>query len=349
MLRNFKYTFFFLLVLLGYAQIDLHAQTFPLDSLDKNLKQLGNYLFNRNHDTNYIANYNDKLAVKLLANTKINFFQLQDNASNNNIIYRPNRGINLGFGFSYRWIALDLAFSSRLQEKNELSDKNFFDFQGRVYSSRHFMETKLQYYYGYKMEAINSTVLENEDSGVIREDIRTISLGLQYLYAIKYDKFSFKAPFVMSEIQLKSAGSPIVGADFNMYILDSDSSMIPGELEGELTEKLGFTDFNTLSLSVKFGYMYTFVVKKHFFLSVGIIPGLVYSTGDYYTESRERIKAHLNYSIKGISTLGYNGKLFFSGIQLITDTHNVKVHKDAYTQLSNGKITLFLGYRFDVG
>jgi hypothetical protein len=46
----------------------------------------------------------------------------------------------------------------------------------------------------------------------IRDDIRSISTVLQYLFAFDYDKFSLKAPFIQNEIQRKSAGSLLIGS-----------------------------------------------------------------------------------------------------------------------------------------
>ncbi len=59
----------------------------------------------------------------------------------------------------------------------------------------------IQYYYGYyiaKQSGISQTLSDIQKQ---RNDIRKINLGLQWLYAFNYERFSMKAPFVFNETQ----------------------------------------------------------------------------------------------------------------------------------------------------
>ena len=60
--------------------------------------------------------------------------------------------------------------------------------------------------------------------------MEVLSVGLNAFYIFNSERFSYKAAFVRNQIQLKSAGSLIIGASFDMFILDADSSIVPPEL-----------------------------------------------------------------------------------------------------------------------
>ena len=312
------------------------------DSVMKKIEKVGTYLLYRNHDTTYIKSYADKFGLKLVAVNKYNYFTLIDKNTNNRLRYRPELGINLGLGIAYKWFAFDLVFNFGIRENQYFTNEDFFDFQGKIFSSKQYIEATLQYYYGYQTDNMS----EISEDAKVRKDIRTINYGLQYLHAFNYDKFSIKAPFILNDHQRKSAGSVIGGFGFSLNIMDADSSVIPQELSNDFSEKLHLRDLNTINLTANAGYMYSFVYKEHFFLTLGLIPGLTISYGDYWTHERQRLKLNLSYNIKTMNAIGYNGEKIYGGFQLVSDALYIKIDKKNYTQTSHGKLSLFIGYRF---
>lgn len=332
--------------LIFLISIEGTGQILPKDSLDNKIKGLQHYLLFRNHDSTYIKSYANQVALKLVAINKINYFGVKDANTGAGIRYRPEYGVNLGVGVSYKWFALDLAFNIGLRENKDFENSEYFDFQGRVFSSKQFIEGSMQYYYGHIVANISGIDDEISDVPEIRDDIRTISFGLQYLYAFNYDKFSLKAPFVLNEIQLKSAGSPIFGASFSYFSMDSDSSIVPHNLMEYFDPKLHLTDFNVISLAINVGYMYTFVWKKHFFITLGLIPGLNFNLGDSKAEERESFKWNVSYRIKTMNAIGYNGGKYFVGFQFVGDWNNIRMYERLHTKFTHGSLKLFVGYRF---
>ena len=322
------------------------GQIISKDSIDKKMEGIQYYLLYRNHDSTYIKSYADQFALKLVAINKINYFGIKDKNTGAGLRYRPEFGVNLGVGVSYKWFAIDLAFNIGIRENKDFENSEHFDFQGRVFSSKQFFEGSLQYYYGHILGNVSGIDEGNYEFPEIREDIRSISFGLQYLYAFNYDKFSLKAPFVLNEIQLQSAGSPIFGASFAYFSMDADSSIVPQSLTEFFDPKLHMNDFNVISLAVNMGYMYTFVWRKHFFITLGLIPGLNFNLGDSKAEQRESFKWNVSYRIKTMNALGYNGDRFFTGFQFIANGYLSKLEKKLATGVGYGKVSFFIGYRF---
>lgn len=323
-----------------------YAQTLNPDSLMQVVEEFGNFLLYRNQDTTYITNYSEKFTAKLIGVYKFNYFRVKDNRRNTNISYRPDRRLNLGVGFSYKWFALDLAFNVGISEKTDFLSSKYFDFQGNIFSSRQFISATYQYYYGYQVNKFAGVDTRINPESKIRDDIRTVYLALEYLFALNYDKFSLKAPFIQNEIQRKSAGSFLFGVNFNMYNLEGDSTIVPTEALGDFNEKLYLTDLNSTSLAISLGYMYTFVWKEHFYVTISAIPGLGINAGDYKTDFRQPYKTHLYLGFKTMNSIGYNSQKLFGGFQFTGDTFRTRIDKKLNVITGLGKAKFFFGHRF---
>ena len=151
---------------------------------------------------------------------------------------------------------------------------------------------------------------------------------------------------MLNEKQRKSAGSPIFGASLVLFTMNSDSSIVPNLAKEYFDEKLHITDMGVISFAVNFGYMYSFIWKKHFFLTLGLIPGLNFNLGDTKVQERDFFRWNISYKVKTMNAIGYNSSRFFSGIHMVGDINNVNLRDKLGTQFSNGSIKFFLGYRF---
>jgi len=347
---NSKHRFVFLLLsffALILTSNDVNSQ--QADSIFKKIEGFGDFLLYRNHDTNYISNYGNEVAVRLVAVNKYNYFRIRDGINDSRLRYRPVRDVSLGFGVSYKWFALDITFALGLRNNSEFENTRSFDFQGTMFSSKQYISGTIQYYQAYKMANFSGESEPINELSERREDIRTINFGLQYMYAFNYTKFSFKAPFVFNEVQLKSAGSPILGAGFNMFVMDADSSIVPPEFSNDFDPLLHMRDLNILSVSISLGYMYTFVYKSHFFLTLSLIPGLNINGGDFYTDTRNYNSPSINVKINSMNAIGYNSKKFFVGFNLISESFFSRLGSKMTVEIGHGKFNFFVGYRFGVG
>lgn len=351
MLQKTPRQFLYPIKIIGFLFIisgadDCDAQVLNPDSLMNKMEEFGNFLLYRNQDTTYIKNYSDKFVLKLIGVNKFNYFKIKDNRENTSVRYRPDRRLNLGIGFSYKWFALDLAFNVGITENSDFQNSKYFDFQGNIFSSRQFITATYQYYYGYQISKFNGVNTDQYPQSSNRDDIRTIFLNLEYTFALNFDKFSLKAPFIQNEIQRKSAGSFLLGASFNMFTLDADSAAIPSTVLSYFNTKLHLTGLNTTSAAINFGYMYTFVWKEYFYVTLSAIPGLGINSGDYKTDYRQPYKTHLYIGFKTLSSIGYNSYKIFGGIQISGDTFRTRIDKNLKIVNGLGKLKFFIGYRF---
>ncbi len=340
-----KSTYLFVAILL-IVLLPYNTKSQEIDTTQKGLDYIEHYILYRNHDSSYIKNYSQKISVKLVAINKYNYFNIIDRNNKTSIKYIPLRDVSLGLGVSYKWFAIDLTFSLGLNKNSDFENTRSFDFQGSMFSSKQFITFILQYYQAYELSNMKGIGGYLSEEVKRREDIRTINLGFQYMFATNYTKFSLKAPFVQNEGQRKSAGSPIVGASFNIFVMDADSSIVPEEAAEYFSPNLYLTDLNILSASLSFGYMYSFVYKKRFFLTLSLIPGVNISSGDYYTDSRQFSPLSIHLKLNSKNAIGYNSKKFFIGFQFIAISYFSNFDKKQLAEIGHGKFSLFIGYRF---
>ncbi len=320
------------------------AQT--VDTLMQVINTLTDHFLYRNNDTNYIENYGNQVALKVVGLTKINYFRVRDLTNKTSVKYRPERDLNLGLGVAYKFFSFDITLGLGLNKNSNLENQRSFDFQGRIFSSKQYISATMQYYQGYNLSDVFGVTVIPNDSSVNREDIRTTNFMLQYMYAFNYTKFSLKAPFVFNERQKKSAGSVIAGVTFSIYSLTADSSIVPIELSPYLNPITHLNSLNVFNIGARAGYMYTFVFAKHFFATGSLIPGLVLNYGDYALESGYELPTGFNFSLNTMNSVGYNGTRFFTGISYISDIFSVKIAKKQGFTVGSGKINGFVGYRF---
>jgi hypothetical protein len=323
-----------------------HARSQQADTTKKGIEFIRHYLLYRNHDSAYIKNYSEKISVKLVAINKYNYFRLRDRVNKTSIRYAPVRDVSFGLGVAYKWFALDITFALGLENRSEFENTRSFDFQGSIFSSKQYITFTIQYYQAYELNKMKGVDIIMSEELKRREDIRTINFGLQYMFAVNYTKFSIKAPFVQNEGQRKSAGSPIIGASFNMFVMNADSSIVPNEVSDYFEPGLHLVDLNILSVSASIGYMYSFVYKKRFFLTLSLIPGLNVNAGDYFTDTRNFNSPSINLKLNSLNAIGYNSSRFFTGFQLLADAYFTRLEKKLSTEIGHGKLSFFIGYRF---
>ena len=140
--------------------------------------------------------------------------------------------------------------------------------------------------------------------------------------------------------------SVIAGAGFSIYVMDADSSVVPPEIAGYFDPLTHIVDMNILSLTLNVGYMYSFVYKERFFLTLGLIPGLSITGGDYLTDERRLTGPHLNLKVSTMNALGYNSNRFYTGLHFIVDGQFTRLEKKRSAEIGHGKAGLFAGYRF---
>ncbi len=310
-------------------------------------------------DTNYIKRYPDQLTLKLFTITKSNKISLFDPLLNSTIQYSPNQKVNLGIGVIYKLIGFGFAFNlggSKNNDNDIYGETKQFDMQINAYSRKFTFDTYLQNYTGYylldpqKYNSIWTDTLPFPQ----RPDIGTLALGFSGVYTLKYNKLSYKASFILNERQKKSAGSFLLGGYFSLLAIAGDSSLIPIEVKNNINPKNDIVASVAFNYGPAFGYIQTFIIHKHYFVTMSLILGISMQKINTYTVNPEYNvdKNAISGRTQARLAFGINKDKWFLGISAINDNYafnNKNDNKDiSRLNYEFGNVRFFYGRRFNV-
>ncbi|MBO9702492.1 MAG: DUF4421 family protein [Sporocytophaga sp.] len=320
------------------------------------------YSFSQNHpakklnyDTLYITSYSDKLTTKATIISKGNNFNIYDKTSKKSLKYNPNESIGMGFGAYFKKIGLAFAFNLPfINNDNDKYGKTFQkDLQATRYGRKTIIDLNLQTYKGFYIENakdLNPAWNSQRDPYPKRGDIATAALGGSFYYILNSDRFSYRAAFIQDEAQKKRAGSLLLGGYLNFFNLQSDSSIIPMQLESVFNERAYLIKGKTLTFGAGIGYAYTLVIRKRFFITLSTIPGIAFVNFEGQKENLDYFYSKTKIAFRSQIRLatGYNGGKFYAGFNLTTDNISMDNSEHSSINYHLGNIRFYAGRRFDL-
>jgi hypothetical protein len=305
------------------------------------------------NDTSYITDLTQRLTVRIFVANKSAKYALGDYNVGKKILYRANDNYNLGIGFNYKYIGLNMGFKLPLvnEDTARYGKTRFFDVQSFIYLRKITLDIYLLSYNGYYLSS-RSMLKTTPATNIfpVRPDLRTRNIGMNAQYIFNSKRFSFRAPFLQNEYQKKSAGSFMAGAGLHGIRVRADSAIIPADTRfnpyfGNST----FTSSNIITLSLNAGYAHTFVIKQNYFITAALLggAGVNYTTikGGMNKETDGRLTHQFN-SIVRLAT-GYSSVNYFVGMQYINfiNRNNTPI-EGAWQEFQSGNIRLTFVQRF---
>ena len=305
-------------------------------------------------DTLYIKSYTDLLAIKFYGVTKSNEIKHVDDFTGQSINYKPNDKFNIGIGFNYKWMGLDLAFNFPFinDDDEQFGETDRLDIQTNLYLRKFAFDLNMQFYKGYYVRnpQLYLPGWTNDIPNPQRPDINTSTIGANAFYIFKNEKFSYRSTFIFNERQKKSAGSWIAGPFFSYFTFDADSSIVPPELLETFNPDIDFRRTKFIQFGAAGGYAHTFVIGKKFFfsltLAIGVGPEFRSSKDPENNQKRTEVVA--SGKVTGRTALGYNSDKTFFGITTVADSSGGGGEDNAWLEHSVNNLRLFFGKRIDV-
>lgn len=147
---------------------------------------------------------------------------------------------------------------------------------------------------------------------LIREEFPGVfykAIGLNGYFFFNNRKYSMGAAYNFSRIQKKSAGSAIIGFNYNNLDVTMDLHRLPDNLKPYLNIDPMRYKFHYNTYALMSGYSYNWVWNKHMLFNISAFPGLGYTfTYEDSTDSKSRLFSMV---MKGQTSLTYNLKDFF--------------------------------------
>lgn len=305
------------------------------------------------YDTSYIKAYKKNLVVTLPVSTRLLDLGLYDNVAGTYLKFAPNVHYDLGLSVNSRWgsflINTGIQFSTK---DNTIMGKTIFrDYQFNRYSKRFTTDLNLQLYQGFYVQ--NTQVLlsntTSKEPYEIRPDVSAFSLGVSTTYIMNYKKFSYRSSFAFTEKQLKSAGSLLLGGYFSLLTTNAAGSLVSDQFKPLFDTSAYIRQSLTQNVGMNVGYIYTFVIKKKFYVTASMVQGIgvnkLYTLSEtgYNTNYKLKFSTKLNLRVAA----GYDNGRFFGGTMAIYDNFSYAAASEMSFEYGIGKFRVFVGYRFD--
>lgn len=296
----------------------------------------------------FIDDHKKQLNVKFEVSNDINEYSVEDEGTT--LVLRPNLNLLYAFVFSYKFLSIRLGIrpnTSKMEQENKgESDTYRFRIQLLFDNWSHL----IQYNYdrGYYLD----------NTGVLVSGEEPVRIQLPYMTTNVFfgtsiykfnENYSLRAIESQTEIQTKSAGSFVLGANYNFYkLVGLDRILFPGE---EIEQRDPHNEYYGVSIAATGGYYYTYVWKKSWFLNGFALPSAGIDMHQTKTtlglEQKTRHGQDFFTSLDYGLGIGYNGQKFFFGGEIKNRWTNEKFNEDRINiQPTKNTFSIYAGYRF---
>jgi hypothetical protein len=302
----------------------------------------------------YVQDISEKLNVSLyFLNNKSDFSLAGNKAIKLN--YSPNDYGAIGISVRLNWLAIAFGYAPKNLQENYKGTTTYSNLRISSYGKKLGFDIYYLDYSGFYLDNTKQ-VLGNDFPlrHYIREDLNTITIGTNFYYIFNHKKYSYRSTFIQNEIQKHSAGSLMINGSLNYFNLSADSSIVPKSIDvmnfsPEAKIKKG--DFYNLSLMP--GYGHTFVVFKHWFLTLSAYAGINFQQQLYTSELKDFRSQTFNQfefipRAMARAGVGYNSLRFFAGIKGVFDVYNLPLGKNERISYSVGSASAYLGFHFNL-
>lgn len=291
--------------------------------------------------------------MRLFGASKFARYTINDRAYSQRLRYAVNENYTTGVGLTYKHLGVSASFRIPFLKSDtaRFGQTKSVDIQAAIYLRKFTMDIYYTYYKGYYLYDRDILAIPVTDNTFPRRsDMRSVSTGMTMQYIYNNKRFSFRAAFLQTEQQKKSAGSLITGAGLHFIRVMADSPIISGALR--YPAYFGNNPYNKTNIATLFvnaGYAYNYIFGKHFFICGALVAGVGInhtSLSDEVTHKSEgQFAAHFDGSVKLV--VGYNNRQYFAGLQYINFINRNNTPVDAtWQEFQAGNIRLTLAKRF---
>jgi hypothetical protein len=286
--------------------------------------------------TDYYQPYNRQITGRVFLSNKYTNLNLR--GDDFSLKYRPITSYNVGLGFTYQWLTVNVGYGFGFVNPN-LDRKNTraIDLQFHPYGRKIAIDVLGQFYKGFRLPA---------EDDFLRTDIRVNVVGATAQYIFNHSQFSYRAAFLQSEWQKKSAGSWLAGFEFYTGGVKADTSMVPDARSKEnKVKRVGFVE-----LGPNVGYAYTYVYREHFFVTGSASVSLDLGFNTQVTEESKDRSAGFSPNTLFKVFAGYNSsKWALTGIYIHNGVRLAPTVNDKMVVLNTANFRIHFAYRFKPG
>jgi hypothetical protein len=299
---------------------------------------------------NYVLSARTKLTIFVFANRYLNGNLFTNPGINS--YYFPIAPLNIGLGFSHKWLAVNVAILSPRIGKNNYNGEGAkyhnFNLQLLAYTHKYGLDVIYSRNTGYFLGNYNNYVnVTDVPDKTPYFDMSTQRLTVNLLRIFNPIKYSMNATMIGGEMQKNNASSFIFNTSFSMSRFNMGDS-IPSFVAAQANPDLIFKSGTFYSVGLLPGYGFTWIINKRFYF--GIIPAfgpsLQYKSMNFETQHEERFA--ISYRVLAKAGLGFHAKKWTAGLSVLFDSERYHLGSKSNIINNNGKVTMRVGYKINV-
>ncbi len=301
------------------------------------------------YDSTYYERFPGRLSTRLYLSQKFLKFNIPSKTADD-IEYKANTKLNLGFGFTYHNISANLFYGFVFLNKDTAKGKTKgLDLQVHLYPRKWAIDVIALVPKGYHLEP-KGFANGNPNKYYYRPDIQIKLFGVSAYKVPNKAKFSYRAALQQSEWQKKSAGSPLYGGMAYYGLIESkDSALVPRSIQANYLQR-GIDNLNYMALGAGIGYAYTLVAHQHFFITASAVGNLdVTFTSEEIGTSGAQHKTSIGPSVVAKAAIGYNSRTWAFSLNSASSAFWTKGKASPQNYyLPTGQIRLSVSRRWDI-
>lgn len=229
----------------------------------------------------------------------------------------------MGVGATYRAFSLNLAYGFPFLNPDKGQGKTrYLDLQSHIYPRNWTIDFFGQFYKGYFLTPKGLGAATPQDF-YVRPDLGISVFGLAVYNLRNGERFSYRAAFLQSEWQKKSAGTLLFGGEVYLGAVSADSVFVPSPLADNYAQR-DVKRMRFVEIGPGAGYAYTFVYNKHWFATGAATLNLDLGfSREYYQErSADKFSVSPNFIYRGV--VGYNSNSWNVNLSLVGNSIGVR-------------------------
>ena len=206
----------------------------------------------KDRDSLYIRNFPYKMWIKAYIPSKYIEIYEEDKRFSPNYPFMAGAGIGL---HRIRYVNLSFAISL-FPLKNESGLRtSITDIQLHSYGKKSLFDV---YYQSYKGFFVEKELKNGQEEYSLYPDLALRQAGIEYTHIYNHRRFSARAAFEQSELQIRSAGSFLSGSGIYWHRVKLDTNM---------SAEYPKSNFDNIQIGINAGYAYSWVISRKLLLS----------------------------------------------------------------------------------
>jgi hypothetical protein len=263
--------------------------------------------------------------------------------------FKPSVPINLGLGFSYRILYVEVSFMSFFINKNVSFKPRNIGMQAIVYTKRLGIDFIYHFNDGYFLDKNSKEQVIKLTKQIPSDSIRIASNRFSLnLITVLGKNYALNRSLAHLQFDNKKTFSWLLNTSFSRFYINNEQRPLPIDTLITHSDYLYIKKATIYSLAPMIGFGLHYVWKGNFYF--GILPAIGPSFQFASTQSNQNAQNsdfHLGYKCIARVGMGYHTQRWVFSSNLIIDSELYNLGSDTYILNGLGRLTFRVGYKIN--